>query len=74
MGYIVRSTTPLQMSRLDAEAALESVCQLNAAAAPALGSMESSVQAAVSAADALQKRQERASTGVKLWQTFLGKA
>lgn len=70
----VSSAALPQMCRLDAEAALESVCQLNAAAAPALKSMESSMQAALQAADALQKRHKRASTRPRLWQRLLGRA
>ena len=75
MGVSVVSSIALpQMSRLDAEAALESVCELNAAAAPALKAMEGSMQAALQAADALQKRHKHASTRPRLWPRLLGRA
>ena len=73
-GATLSSAALPQMSRLDAEAALESVCQLNSAAAPALKSMEGSMQAALQAADALHKRHKRASIRPRLLQRFLGRA
>ena len=62
-----------QMSRLDAEAALESVCQLKAASASALDSMECSLQTALVAAKAAQKRHAPEGTGARLLRFFLGK-
>ena len=67
------SLAAAQLSRLDAEAALESVCQLKAASASALDSMECSLQTALAAAKAVQKRHAHEGSGARLLRIFLGR-
>jgi hypothetical protein len=68
------SATAAQLSRLEAETALESAFQLKTAAVPSLASMELSLRAALEAAGAAQARAAPASAAAGLLRRLLGRA